>query len=96
MAEILIERETEIDRGWSFDVVARGPGGVETRYRVRLSWADYNLWSGGRVAPERVARAAMRFMTERAGAGTLGEEFDLAALRRHDPAIDRELPGMLE
>jgi len=95
VAEILIEREVEIDRGWSFDVVAKAPDGGETRFRVRLSWADYNLWSGGRVAPERVALAAVRFMTQRGGAGSLGSDFDLAALRQRDPAIDRELPGML-
>ena len=97
MATVHVESETPIDRGWSF-LVRVGPSDdapAPDRFVVRLSWADYDHWSRGRVAPEAVAAAVLTFLLERAPAADIPREFDAATIRRRHPAIDAELPGML-
>ncbi len=102
VAKVRVERETEIDRGWSFDIaVAEAPaapgenGAAESRHTLVLNWADYDLWSHGASRPERVAEAVALFYMDRAGEALPARPLDAATVRRRFPEIDRELPAML-
>ena len=53
----------------------------ETRHEVSLSWVDYEHWSHGRVAPERVARAVVESLID-AQWLPLPPRFDAATARR--------------
>lgn len=94
MARIEVKTEQDSGRGWSFGVEVEGEGQPH-RYTVTLSWSDYDLWSHGQVAPERVVRAAFEFLLRREGAGAILSKFDCALIRRYFPEVDRELPGLL-
>jgi hypothetical protein len=94
MAQIEIGTETEGDNRWSYDVTVRD-GGQAYAFQVTLSWSDYDLWSHGRVAPEKVVRAAFEFLLGREPASSILTRFDCAVIRRYFPEVDSELPGML-
>ena len=94
MPTIEIGTETESPNQWAY-VVAVRDGSVTHDYRVTLSWADYDLWSHGRVAPQRVVKAAFEFLLAREPAGEILGRFDCSVIRRYFPEVDRELPGML-
>lgn len=96
MAKILVQTETPIDRGWEFLVsVARAPDEDATEHRVRLSWADYELWSHGVTPPERVAAAVATFCLEALGGEPMAASFDAATLRRRFPRMDERIPALL-
>jgi len=92
VTRIRIETETEIAAGWTF-VALLGVEPDPRRCRVSLSWADYDLWSGGDVAPEEVVRAVLEFVLERRSAAEVPERFDAALVRRWYRDADRELGG---
>src|SRR5688500_9344010 len=56
-------------------------GGRDTRHEVSLSWVDYEHWSHGRIAPERVARAVVETLID-AQWLPLPARFDAATARR--------------
>jgi hypothetical protein len=89
--EIIAERE--VVGGWSFDVRVSSAA-VEARlFTLRLSWADYNLWSGdGSDRPEAVARGVMAFALSRSPAAELAPTFDAARLRRVHADADDAIP----
>ena len=91
---IHIKTETEAPRGWTFAVEVLDNG--QTRdYTVTLNWSDYDFWSHGRVAPEKVIDAAFRFLLEREPAASILPQFDCALIRRYFPEVDSELKNML-
>lgn len=94
MAEISVKTESDSGRGWTFHVEIDDDGRLH-EYDVTLSWSDYDLWSRGQVAPERVVRAAMNFLLEREPATAIMRSFDCAVIRRYFPEVDKTLPGML-
>ena len=94
MPQIEIGTETEGDNHWSYDVTVRD-GSQAYTYQVTLSWSDYDLWSHGRVAPERVVRAAFEFLLKNEPPSSILSRFDCAVIRRYFPEVDSELPGML-
>jgi hypothetical protein len=94
MAEIDVKTEIDRDRGWSYEVEVRDAGSVH-RYEVTLSWSDYDLWSHGQVAPERVVKAAFRFLLEREPADAILPRFDCAVIRRYFPDVDKHIPALL-
>ncbi len=94
MPKIDVKTEQDTPRGWTF-IVAVGDGGRTSEHHVTLSWSDYDHWSRGRVAPQRVAAAVVAYAMEHGGAGALDEKFDCARVRRRWPQIDRELTGRL-
>lgn len=94
MAQIEIGQETEGPNRWSYDVTVHDEGKTYT-YDVTLSWSDYDLWSRGRVAPERVVKAAFNFLLSKESADSILSKFDCALIRRYFPEVDSELPGML-
>jgi hypothetical protein len=94
MPSIDVKTEEDSPRGWTFQVEV-GEGATTHVYHVTLSWSDYDLWSRGQVAPERVIRAAFEFLLAREPAQSILSRFDCAVIRRYFPEVDRELPGIL-
>ena len=94
MPDIQIGIETEGKNHWSYEVTV-DDGGERYDYHVTLSWSDYDLWSRGRVAPEKVVRAAFEFLLEREPASSILGRFDCSLIRRYFAEVDRELPKMV-
>lgn len=91
---IHIGTETEGANRWTYEVrIAQD--GQTFDYQVSLGWADYDLWSHGRVAPERVVRAAFEFLLAHESASSIMAKFDCAVIRRYFPEVDAELPKMI-
>jgi hypothetical protein len=91
MPTIHIGTETEGKNNWMYEVQVR-EGGRAHDYHVTLSWSDYDLWCHGRVAPERVVRAAFEFLLEKEPVTSILAKFDCSVIRRYFPDVDRELP----
>jgi hypothetical protein len=94
MATIEIGVETEGKNCWAYEVTVR-QNGEAFNYQVTLGWSDYDLWSHGRVAPERVVRAAFDYLLEKEPASSILPKFDCSLIRRYFPEVDRELPGKI-
>ncbi len=94
MATIQIHSEQESNRGWSFAVRVEDDGDIHD-YDVTLSWADYDLWSRGQVAPEKVVRAAFEFLLDREPPTAILQKFDCAVIRRYFPEVDKEIGSFL-
>ena len=94
MAEIVIGIETEGTNQWSYDVQVT-QNGKPYDYQVTLSWSDYDLWSRGRVAPQKVIRAAFEFLLDKEPASSILSKFDCSLIRRYFPEVDQELPSMV-
>jgi hypothetical protein len=91
---VLGERDTAT--GWAFQVSVTGEDGDDRDVAVRLSWADYDLWSrDGSDPPARVAEAVVRFLLERQGPAGLRPAFDAAICRRQFPDADVRIPGLI-
>ncbi len=91
---INILTEVDNERGWTF-TVELSDDGAEHRYTVTLGWRDYDHWSHGRVAPERVVRAVLRFLLERESPAQIMPRFDCAVIRRYFPEVDQALPKLI-
>lgn len=94
MAQILIDQEQETADQWSYRVRVE-QGGQHHSFHVTLSFADYNLWCGGRVAPEKVVEGLFRFLLEREPVTSILGKFDCAVVRRYFPEVDQKLPEMI-
>lgn len=94
MPTIDIGTETEGPNHWAYEVCVTD-NGHKHQYRVTLSWLDYDLWSHGRVAPERVVRAAFEFLLQREPASSILPKFDCSLIRRYFAEVDRELPKLV-
>jgi len=90
VAEVVIGREVEEAGAWLFEVTVRR-GGAESHHRLRLGWADYEYWSHGAAAPERVAKAVVECVLELAPERALPESFDAAAGRRWAAGMDERV-----
>jgi hypothetical protein len=94
MANIKVKTETDSNQSWTFTVEVND-GGRKYDYTVTLGWSDYDHWSHGRIAPEKVIRAAFEFLLEREPASAILSEFDCAVIRRYFPEVDHDLPKRL-
>ena len=94
MPSITIGPETEEANRWRYAVTVEDAG-TQHSYDVTLSWSDYDLWSHGRVAPEKVVKAAFDFLLAREPATSILARFDCAVIRRYFPEVDSELPKLL-
>jgi hypothetical protein len=94
MAEIEIATETEGDNHWEYQVRLYDSGRTR-QYQVTLHWADYDLWSRGRSAPEKVVEALFEFLLEREPASAILSRFDCSIVRRYFPDVDQALPARL-
>ena len=95
MAEVEVRTEEEGNQQWVYGVRVTADDGESRDYRVTLSWADYDLWCRGRVAPERVVKAAMDFLLAREPASSILPRFDCSLIRRYFPEVDEELPNYM-
>ena len=94
MTTIDVQTETDSPRGWTF-TVRLDDDGRRHDFVVSLSWSDYDHWSHGRVAPEKVVRSVFLFLLERESTEMILRRFDCAVVRRYFPEVDRELPALL-
>lgn len=94
MSKIQIKTETEQPNRWCYEVSLKDKGQTYD-YDVTLSWADYDLWSHGRVAPEKVIVATFEFLLEREPAAAILTKFDCSLIRRYFPEVDQKLPKMI-
>jgi len=93
-----IGQESEEPRRWRYEVfVHEGEeeGQVRHAFEVTLNWADYDHWSHGRVAPQRVVDAVFRFLLEREPPSAILRKFDCSLVRRYFPEVDQQLPRMI-
>lgn len=88
---MIIETEIDTPGGWEFGVRIT-PGSAEaSTLTLRMSWADFEHWSGGATPPSVVARAVVELAMERKSAGARLGDFDAAMLRRWFPDADETL-----
>jgi hypothetical protein len=78
---VTVEAERGVAGGWEFDVILTR-GTDQSKHCVRLAWVDYEYWSHGAAAPERVARAVVEALLELAPARELPRRFDASVARR--------------
>jgi hypothetical protein len=94
MAQIEIGTETEGSNHWAYQVTVSDDG-QRHQYQVTLGWSDYDLWSHGRLAPEKVVRAVFEFLLQREPASSILPRFDCSVVRRYFPEVDQELPRLI-
>ncbi len=93
MVGIEVVSEKEEPGGWSFQVRIEEDDKTRT---LRLSWADYNLWSDdGSDPPHAVARAVVVFLLSRITATDLPATIDASTARRRFPGADDEIPKLI-
>ncbi len=91
MADVEVVSERECDGGWSFELRL----GEHTR-TLRLSWADYDLWSNdGGDPPHAVAKAVAMFLVSRITPSDLPPTLDASTARRRYPDADGEIPNLI-
>lgn len=89
VASVTVGREEEHGGGWVFDVTVRRDDGAESLHAVSLSWVDYEHWSHGQLAPERVVRAVVENLVNRGQPERLPARFDAATARRWVKGFDQ-------
>ena len=95
-AGIDISNEREVNGGWTFDVRVNAPDGRSQQCSMKLSFADYNHWSGsGTDAPSHVARAVVAFMLQNSPPDALPELFDASLARRKFSDADAVIPTLI-
>ena len=77
-----------------FDVVVND-GSSESRHAVTLANALYRHLTHGQHTPERCVEAAFRFLLDREPKEAILGCFDVAAIYRHSPEFEQELPRYL-
>jgi len=90
MAEIEIVTENEAGNRWTYHVRVFD-GGRKYDHQVTLSWADYDLWCRGRLAPEKVVKAAFAFLLSMEPASAILPRFDCSVIRRYFPEVDQQI-----
>ncbi len=96
MTQTEIVSEREEPGGWVFEVRCTGPRAEQVTTTLKLSWADYNLWSAdGADPPHAVAEAAARFILSRITAADLPAIIDASVARRRFPDADDEIPKLI-
>ncbi len=96
VAQVEILSESESTSYWQFDVQILDDRGTLTRHIVRLSWADYNLWSaGGADSPDRVVEAAVQFLVAHKLPSELPDHFDASVARRIIAEADDRIPQFI-
>jgi len=87
---VSVVTECEDGAGWVFRLMIRdGPSAQPLD--LRLSWADYDRWSGGRASPEEVAAAVARAALDSPAREALPRSADAATLARRWPGFEDRL-----
>lgn len=88
------EREGDAAWIWHAEIDADGAASL---HELRLSWADYNVFSpDGTRTPADVGRAVLRFFARHRAEFPLRERLDAAMARMRIAGADREILGYLE
>jgi hypothetical protein len=96
MPQVEITKEEEGSGSWTFALRIAGDGGEAAR-TLKLSWADYNLWSGdGADPPHAVAQAVVEFLLGRLSLTDLPARIDASIARRRFADADREIPRLIQ
>ncbi|MHC4219003.1 MAG: hypothetical protein ACYSU7_11170 [Planctomycetota bacterium] len=97
VSDVRIETETEDHDGWTFRLhIAAENSGRPTPRTLRLSWADYDLWSAdGADPPHAVAAAVVAFLLARLDLSDLPPRIDASMARRQFAGADDEIPKLI-
>lgn len=96
MAQVEIVSESEDTSCWVFHVQVLDDAGTLRKHRLRLSWADYNLWSAdGADPPARVAEAVVQFLLSQTTPSELAASFDASIARRRYENADVRIPAYI-
>ena len=88
--------ESESPDGTTWTVQSIDDSGELRRFRVRLSWPDYDVWSpDGGVAPSRVATAVVNVVLSHGVFDPIPDTVDAALVRRRLPDGDRIVASMI-
>ena len=94
MFELLDEIESPDAVVWTVQTI--DDAGTLRRFRLRLAWPDYDVWSpDGGVSPARVATAVVNVVLSHEGFDPLPELVDAAMVRRRLPDGDRVVASMI-
>ena len=96
MPDIEVVSEQECKGGWSFELRFGDVDAAGVTRTLRLSWADYDLWSNdGSDPPHAVATAVAVFLLSRITASDLPATLDASTARRRFPDADDEIPRLI-
>ncbi len=95
MAVVTVEREEAVERGWSFLVRVESGAEHDSTHTVRIDWADYDRWTGGRVPPAHVAEGLVRVTLQGTPPHRLPRTIDASRLRRERPDLDQRIGPLI-
>ncbi len=87
MATVTVQTESPARSGWVFHVLVNGDV-VAHEHDVALSWVDYDHWSHGAIAPERIVQAVVEVLLDECPDRELPDRFDASTARRWCPQMD--------
>lgn len=93
---VTITTEVDTPNGWSFQVEVRQQEAPPRSITLRMSWADFEHWSGGTIPPSDVARAVVELAIDRKPEAVCLGDFDAAMLRRWFDGADEALRAQLQ
>lgn len=94
MHDVEIITETEGANQWTYAVRVFHDGRTRD-HTVTLNWSDYDLWSHGRSAPEKVVQAVFAYFSRHGPDMDIPAKFDCSLIRRQFPNADAELPKLI-
>ena len=91
-----LHEEQELEDGWHFEgVLDLGPDHSRA-IRLRLGWADYNLWSpSGADRPSDVATAVLSIFIASMEPSSIPVNLDAGLIRRVIPDADSRVSAMI-
>lgn len=96
MAQVEILSERDAASCWMFSMQVLDDAGALHQHELRLSWADYNLWSAdGADSPAKVAEAAMQFLLAHHAPADIPDSFDASLVRRMVADADQHIPSYI-
>lgn len=94
--EYRITSEVEADGFWLYEIDCLQSGEVITTSRLRLAWADYDMWvPDGTVEPACVADALFRYLHQHPEFEQLPDVVDSSHPRRLDKGADDAIAGLI-
>ncbi len=101
LAKVSVESEQQVEGGWVFVVAVErdsappNPPPPRTEHEVTLSWVDYEYWSHGAVAPEKVAQRVVEALLRDDPFRELPQRFDASTARRWMRSLDATMETLL-
>ncbi len=96
MPDVEVVSEQECEGGWYFELRFGDVDAAGVTRTLRLSWADYDLWSNdGSDPPHAVATAVAVFLVSRITASDLPATLDASIARRRYHDADEQIPKLI-